>query len=129
MSVRKVKVADLLSRKLSIFCAEGRMDREVYWVGFGFQIWCRLLTHFYRSKEFSLTVVDEPEVYLRPDLQRQLLGLFRDHTNDFVVATHSTEIIGDADTAEILIVVAARSLVWLWPWRFWHLDTVKLPGA
>jgi predicted ATP-dependent endonuclease of OLD family len=51
-----------------------------------------------------MTVVDEPEVYLHPDLQRQLLGLLRDHTNDFVIATHSTEIIGDADPAEILIV-------------------------
>jgi len=104
MSVKKVEVTDLLARKLSMFCTEGRMDREVFWAGFGFQIWCQLLTHLSRSKEFSMTVVDEPEVYLHPDLQRQLLGLLRDHTNDFVIATHSTEIIGDADPAEILII-------------------------
>lgn len=109
MSVKKVEITDILARKLSMFCTEGRMDREVFWAGFGFQIWCQLLTHLSRSKEFSMTVVDEPEVYLHPDLQRQLLGLLRDHTNDFVIATHSTEIIGDADPAEILIVDKSKN--------------------
>ncbi len=104
MSVKRVEITDMLARSLSMFCTEGRMDREIFWAGFGFQIWCQLLTHLSRSKEFSMTVVDEPEVYLHPDLQRQLLGLLRDHTNDFVIATHSTEIIGDADPAEILII-------------------------
>lgn len=104
MSVKKVEITDMLARKLSMFCSEGRMDREIFWAGFGFQIWCQLLTHLSRSKEFNMTVVDEPEVYLHPDLQRQLLGLLRDNTNDFLIATHSTEIIGDADPAEILII-------------------------
>jgi len=36
------------------------------WVGFGYQIWCQLLTHLSRAAEDSLVVVDEPEVYLHP---------------------------------------------------------------
>ena len=28
----------------SMFCREARMTREVYWAGFGFQVWCQLLT-------------------------------------------------------------------------------------
>jgi hypothetical protein len=87
-----------------MFCKENRMDREIFWAGFGFQIWCQLLTHLSRSKSFNLTAIDKPEVYLHPDLQRQLLAILRDQTNEFLIATHSTEIMGEADPSEILIV-------------------------
>lgn len=103
MSIGKPEL-DSSSRLLAMYCKEGRMDREIFWAGFGFQIWCQLLTHLSRSKEYSLTVIDEPEVYLHPDLQRQLLTILRDCTNDFVLATHSTEIMGEADPSEILII-------------------------
>jgi hypothetical protein len=41
---------DLSTNKLTMFCREERMTRELYWVGFGFQIWCQLLTHLSRAK-------------------------------------------------------------------------------
>ena len=80
------------------------MTRELYWVGFGFQIWCQLLTHLSRATENSLVVVDEPEVYLHPDIQRQLLGILRDIGADALLATHSSEIIAEADPAEIVMI-------------------------
>ncbi len=95
---------DLLNRKLSMFVAEDRMDREIYWSGFGFQIWCQLLTHLSRSDDFSLIVIDEPEIYLHPDVQRQLLTILRDLKADVLLATHSVEIMGEADPSEILLI-------------------------
>lgn len=93
---------------LSMYCKEKRMTREPYWSGFGFQIWCQLLTHIIRAKESSIVVVDEPEVYLHPDVQRQLLGLLRSLQCDVLLATHSAEIISEADPAEILVVERTR---------------------
>ena len=87
-----------------MFCAENRRDRELFWAGFGFQIWCQLLTHISRCNESSLIVIDEPEVYLHPDVQRQLLGILRDVNPDIILATHSTEILGEADPSEILLI-------------------------
>ncbi len=95
---------DNVSGQLTMFCMEGRMTRELYWVGFGFQIWCQLLTHLSRATENSLVVVDEPEVYLHPDVQRQLLGIIRDIGADVLLATHSSEIIAEADPAEIIMI-------------------------
>jgi hypothetical protein len=100
--------ADFMSRRLSMFCLENRITRELFWAGFGFQIWCQLLTHISRAKEHSLFVVDEPEVYLHPDVQRQLLGILRDIGPDVLLATHSTEIIGDADPSEIVLIDKAK---------------------
>lgn len=97
------------SGQLTMFCLEGRMTREIYWVGFGFQIWCQLLTHISRANEGSLLVVDEPEVYLHPDVQRQLLGIVRDIGADVLLATHSAEIMSEADPSEIVMIDKRRA--------------------
>ena len=51
-----------------------------------------------------MLVVDEPEIYLHPDVQHQLVSILRDAGPDILAASHSTEIIGEADPTEILIV-------------------------
>lgn len=89
---------------LAMFCKEERIDREIYWVGFGFQVWCQMLTHLSRAGSASLVVVDEPEVYLHPEIQRQLLAILRDLGPDILMATHSTEIMSEADPSEILLI-------------------------
>lgn len=87
-----------------MFCREDRISRELYWSGFGFQIWLQLLTHIFRASESTLIVIDEPEIYLHPDVQRQLLGILRDRQADILLATHSTEIMSEADPSEIVFV-------------------------
>ena len=39
---------------LFMTCMENRMARELYWAGFGFQVWCQLLTHIARSRDANL---------------------------------------------------------------------------
>ncbi|OAH98910.1 ATP-dependent nuclease [Methylomonas methanica] len=95
---------DIPNKKLSMFVSEDRIDREIYWAGFGFQIWCQLLSHLSRANDASLVVIDEPEIYLHPDVQRQLLGILRKLSADVLLATHSVEIMGEADPTEILLV-------------------------
>ena len=101
---------DIGNKKLRMFVAEERIDREVYWAGFGFQIWCQLLTHLSRADEASIVVIDEPEIYLHPDIQRQLLSILRALDADVLLATHSVEIMGEADPSEILLVSKGSKL-------------------
>jgi predicted ATP-dependent endonuclease of OLD family len=103
MSIKKPEI-DFQSRQLTMFVSEDRIDREIYWAGFGFQIWCQLLTHISRASNSTLLAIDEPEIYLHPDVQRQLLAILRLLPADVLLATHSVEIIGEADPAEILLV-------------------------
>ena len=87
-----------------MFVSENRIDRELYWAGSGFQVWCQLLTHISRCSTSDLLVVDEPEVYLHPEVQRQLLGILKDQRPDILLATHSVEIMSEADPSEILLI-------------------------
>jgi len=59
---------------LRMFCPEERYAREIYWAGFGFQVWCQMLTYVIGAKDDSLLIIDEPDIYLHSDLQRQLLS-------------------------------------------------------
>lgn len=103
MQIKRPEI-DIQNRQMRMFFSEDRLDREMYWSGFGFQIWCQLLTHITRASTTTLLAIDEPEIYLHPDVQRQLLAILRRLEADVILATHSVEIIGEADPAELVLV-------------------------
>lgn len=94
--------------RLHMFCPEERIPREIFWAGFGFQVWCQMLTHLIQSNEDALFLIDEPDIYLHSDLQRQLLALLRNLGPDVLVATHSTEIVSEAEPDDILVIDKRR---------------------
>jgi energy-coupling factor transporter ATP-binding protein EcfA2 len=94
--------------RLHMFCPEERIPREICWSGFGFQVWCQMLTHVIQSSDKSVFLIDEPDIYLHSDLQRQLLGLLRNLGPDIIIATHSTEIITEAEPDDIVVVDKRR---------------------
>jgi putative AbiEii toxin of type IV toxin-antitoxin system len=89
---------------LHMFCPEERFPREIFWAGFGFQVWCQMLTYIVRAKHASLLIIDEPDIYLHSDLQRQLVGLLKHIGPDIIIATHSTEIISEAEPDDLLVI-------------------------
>lgn len=103
----KVDVSHQKAR-LHMFCPEDRIPREIFWAGFGFQVWCQMLTHLIQSSDMALFLIDEPDIYLHSDLQRQLLGLLRNMGPDILIATHSTEIITEAETDDIVLINKQR---------------------
>lgn len=88
--------------RLHMFCPEERYPREIFWAGFGFQVWCQMLTFLMQAKKATLLIVDEPDIYLHADLQRQLVGLLKKLGPDIVLATHSTEIISEVEPDSLL---------------------------
>ncbi|MCV9960702.1 AAA family ATPase [Pararhizobium sp. BT-229] len=89
---------------LEMFYSENRYDREVRWAGFGFQIWLQILTHLSRAGSGSVVVIDEPDIYLHPEIQKKLLRLLRERFSQFIMATHSVEIINEADEMEVVSI-------------------------
>jgi energy-coupling factor transporter ATP-binding protein EcfA2 len=95
--------------RLHMFCPEERIPREIFWAGFGFQVWCQMLTHIIQSSDTAIFLIDEPDIYLHSELQRQLLGFLRDMGPDVLIATHSTEIITEAETDDIVLINKQRN--------------------
>ena len=89
---------------LSLFCTENRITRELYWTGYSFQVWCQLLSHVFRSQDRSMLVIDEPDIYLHANPQRRLLSILKASGPDVLMATHSSEIVAEADANDILVI-------------------------
>jgi hypothetical protein len=53
--------------RLHMFCPEDRIPREIFWAGFGFQVWCQMLTHIIQSSDAALFLIDEPDIYLHSE--------------------------------------------------------------
>src|ERR1700688_4708081 len=91
-----------------MFCKEGRVDRELFWAGFGFQVWLQILTHLANSSDADVLVIDEPKIYLHPDLQHKLFHLLKATNKQIILATHSAEMVNEAEHDEVILVNKAR---------------------
>ena len=91
---------------IDVFFSEtgSRIEKELVWAGDGVQIWIQLLLHIYRAQYLPTLVLDEPEVFLHADLQRRLVRLLGSRETQVILATHSTEVLAEADRRTILWV-------------------------
>jgi energy-coupling factor transporter ATP-binding protein EcfA2 len=80
------------------------VPKELVWAGDGIQVWLQILYHVYRTRDRDTVILDEPDIYLHPDLQRKLVQLLEETGRQIVVATHSSEIITEADPKHVTIV-------------------------
>lgn len=100
MSIKKpVRVG--LPGELIMNYEERRIPREIHWAGFGFQVWLQMLLQISRGTAQSVLVLDEPDIYLHPDLQRRLLHIVSERFPQFFIATHSVEIINEAQAGAV----------------------------
>jgi hypothetical protein len=92
--------------RLAVFYSEpgSRVPKELAWAGDGIQIWVQLLWHLFRAKDATTIVLDEPEVYLHPDLQRRLVRLLDGLSAQIILASHSADVIAEAPPEGVLWV-------------------------
>jgi AAA15 family ATPase/GTPase len=108
MSILRPELNKSYPPRITMFCMEGRVDRELYWAGFGFQVWLQILTHIANSADANVMIVDEPEIYLHPDLQHRLFHLLKATDKQIILATHSAEMVNEAEHDDVIIVNKLR---------------------
>lgn len=81
---------------------------ELAVMGHGLQMWMQTIWFIVRSRDATTAVLDEPDVYMHADLQRQLIRLVKDRFPQVIIMTHSTEIISEVQPSEIVIVDRTR---------------------
>ena len=83
-------------------------EKELAWSGDGIQIWLQILFHIFRIGTSKVIILDEPEVYLHADLQRRLVRLLNSLDVQIIVATHSSEVISEIDSNNIIMIDKSR---------------------
>ena len=85
---------------------EDRIPREIFWSGFGLQVWMQMVLQFMRGSENCVLVLDEPDIYLHPELQIRMVELAARKFGQVFIATHSPTIIGIAGAEDVLAISA-----------------------
>ncbi len=83
---------------------DGDFVTEIGAMGHGLQMWLQTMWFLTRHQDAGCIILDEPDVYMHPDLQRRLIRFLRKKDRQVIVATHSVEIMAEARTDEILVI-------------------------
>lgn len=89
-------------------------------MGRGVQMWLQVIWFLAREGSADCVILDEPDIYMHPDLQRRLIRLLRKGSGQVILTTHSPEILAEVDAEDVLVVDRSRSL---------SLVVSSLPGA
>ena len=94
----------LPNEELLLVVRDGDFAAEAAWMGHGLQMWLQTMWFLTRTSGHGTVVLDEPDIYMHPDLQRRLLRLLRGRHTQTVIATHSTEILAETEPNNVLIL-------------------------
>lgn len=81
---------------------------EVSLMGHGLQMWLQTMWFLALAENSETVILDEPDVYMHPDLQRRIIRFLRDRHRQCIITTHSVEILSEVQADEILIVDKRR---------------------
>jgi energy-coupling factor transporter ATP-binding protein EcfA2 len=96
--------------ELDLFYTEPgrRSEKEIVWAGDGIQIWLQLLLHVFRNRHVAVLILDEPDVFLHPDLQRRLVKMLDELPAQTIAATHSSEVLTEATGDSVVWIDRVR---------------------
>jgi predicted ATPase len=93
---------------LSLIVRDEDFAAEVSAMGHGLQMWLQTMWFLARVQNASAVILDEPDVYMHPDLQRRLVRYLTTRHQQVIVATHSIEMMAEGQPENILIVDRKR---------------------
>lgn len=77
---------------------------EVSLMGHGLQMWLQTMWFLTLSHASQTVILDEPDVYMHPDLQRRIIRFLRNRNPQCVITTHSVEILSEVDAETVLVI-------------------------
>jgi predicted ATPase len=77
---------------------------ELSAMGHGLQMWLQTMWFLARIESDATVILDEPDVYMHPDLQRRLIRYLRQHRPQVILTTHSVEIMSEVSPEQILVL-------------------------
>lgn len=83
--------------EVSLWIKENQFTSEIGLMGSGLQMYLQIIW-FIAKHDLSPTIIlDEPDVYLHPNLQKKIFNYIKLKNKQIIIATHSVELISEAD--------------------------------
>lgn len=92
------------SDMISLMIRDANFVSEIGLMGSGIQMWLQVVWFICRSLDCQTIILDEPDVYMHPDMQRKVLDILKDKFPQIIIATHSVEIISSVEPSCIVSV-------------------------
>lgn len=92
------------SEFINLFIQDARFPAEIGLMGSGIQMWLQIIWFICRSKGSETIILDEPDVYMHPDLQLKILNIAKSLFKQVIIATHSIEIISNVSPRNIVSI-------------------------
>jgi len=91
-------------KKIELLVYDASFAAEIGLMGSGLQMWLQMVWFISRCPSSCTVVLDEPDVYMHPDLQRKILKIVQRKFEQVIIATHSVEIISAVESREIITI-------------------------
>ncbi len=89
---------------LYLWVRNGGFVGEVGVMGHGLQMWLQTMWFLTRARNAGTIILDEPDVYMHPDLQRRLIRFLRGRFPQIIVTSHSVELVSEVEPEDLLVV-------------------------
>lgn len=108
MSWPGLRINDLIynseDNKIELLVYDSGFAAEIGLMGSGLQMWLQMVWFISRVPNTATIVLDEPDVYMHPDLQQKIFKIIQYKFQQTIIATHSIEIIALAKANQIVTV-------------------------
>lgn len=90
------------SEYIQLMVQDAGFPAEIGLMGSGIQMWLQIIWFISRLDKNETIILDEPDVYMHPDMQRKILKMVKSTFPQVIIATHSIELISEVDPKYIL---------------------------
>ncbi len=77
---------------------------EIGNMGSGLQMWLQIIWFICKNRDSDTIILDEPDIFMHPDLQKKLINIVKRRFKQTIIATHSIEIITEAEPKNIVMI-------------------------
>lgn len=100
----RIEKLETSGERISLIVYDAEFAAEIGQMGSGLQMWLQMIWFISRCPAESTIVLDEPDVYIHPDLQQKIFKIVQRKFAQVIIATHSIEIISLVEPKQIVIV-------------------------
>lgn len=111
LAVKPITVPPLSLRKddpIELLIRDGDFTSEAAWTGHGLQMWLQTMWFLTRTRQSAVLILDEPDVYMHADLQRKLVRMLMHDPRQFIIATHSPEMLAEVEPDSVVVLDRKR---------------------